>query len=88
MFYLGNGSYGLKASSGNFVSCDINNDKRLFINSAWFGTWETFKLIEQPNNTYALKAINGKYVSLKQQEGNILKADVDSIASNETFIIY
>jgi hypothetical protein len=87
LFYLGNGSVGLKSASGEFVSCDMNNDKKLFINSAWFGTWEAFHLVKKTDETFALKALNGKYVSLKEKEGGVLRADADVIGSNEIFTI-
>ena len=87
LFYLGNNFVGLKDPEGEFVSCDMNNDKKLFINSAWLGSWEVFQFVKQTDETFALKAINGKYVSLKEKEGNILKADADVIGKNETFTI-
>lgn len=88
LFYFldfGNGSVALKCATGEFVSCDMNTDKKLFINTTWLGSWETFELVKQKENSFALKAVNGKFVSFKENEGNILKADADSIGSNETF---
>jgi len=87
LFYLGNGKVGLKTQEGEFVSCDMNNDKKLFINSVWFGPWEAFQFVKQTDETFALKAVNGKYVSLKEIDGGVLRADADGIGRNEIFTI-
>ena len=86
LIYFSNDIVGLKIASGEYVACDVFKDKSLFINTGWFGDWERFKIIKQSGDKFSLKAINGKYVSVKMNEGNVLKADADSIGSNETFI--
>lgn len=85
MLNLGDDFVAIKSPSGDFVSCDINNNGKIFISSAWLGAWEVFKKVEQQNGTFGLKGINGKFVSLKEKEGNVLRADADRLGINETF---
>ncbi len=86
LFYINKSHIILKAPSGEVVFSAITGDKRLMVNPGWVGAWEIFQLTDLSDNKFALKAYNNKYVSLKVNEGNILKADADVIGTNETFM--
>lgn len=85
MINLGNDFVALKSPNGDFISCDMNNNGKVFISSGWLGSWEVFKKVEQKNASFALKAVNGKFVSLKENEESVLRADVDEAGINEMF---
>ena len=88
MINLGDGFVAIKSVNGDFVSCDANNNGKIFIGSGWMGSWEVFKREELQNGSFALKGVNGKYVSLKENEANVLRADADAPGANETFLFH
>jgi len=83
---LGNGAVAIKSPNGNFVSCDANNNGKIVIGSTWMGAWEVFDMKDLPNGGFVLKAVNGKYVSLKENEGNVLRADSDTVGKEQQFV--
>ena len=85
---LGGGAVAIKSPNGDFVSCDMNNNGKIVVTSAWMGAWEVFDMEDLPNGGFALKAVNGKYVSFKESEGNVLRADADAPGANETFLFH
>ena len=64
----------------------MNNNGKIVVTSAWMGAWEVFDMEDLPNGGFALKAVNGKYVSFKESEGNVLRADSDTAGKEQQFV--
>lgn len=86
MINLGDGFVALKSPNGDFISCDINNNGKITVASGWMGAWEVFKKIELPEGAFALKAVNDKFVTLKQDKESTLSAEAETIGPNERFV--
>ncbi|CAN5361299.1 hypothetical protein BH10BAC1_BH10BAC1_00070 [soil metagenome] len=85
LIYIGNNNVAIKASNGDLLSCDMNNEGKIIVNNSWLGAWEIFKQTVHPDGTFTLKAFNGKFVSFDEKEKNVLKASADSIGVNQNF---
>ena len=70
----------------SFISAEINlkNELTATRKNAW--AWETFKITQIGNNKIALKADNGKYISIDESTLE-LKAVSDTIGTKEVFEI-
>lgn len=77
-FYMvdfGNGDIGFKTNGGKYVASNRDTDKKLYINSEWFGAWESFAKFEIDSNKYALKTKGGKFLNLNLNNMAIFEAD-------------
>jgi hypothetical protein len=77
-FYMvdfGNGEIGFKTNGGKYVASNRDTDKKLFINSEWFGAWESFTKFEIDSNKFALKTKAGKFLNLSANNTAIFEAD-------------
>jgi hypothetical protein len=77
----------IRATNGQFIIDDRNNQNKLFANSKESWEWETFAIIELGNNIVQIKSSTGKYVSVKQDSGGLLRADVEFPKESETFTL-
>ncbi len=84
----------LKASNGNYVCADGNQNWSLYANRTTRGPWETFFIEDMDGyseihsgSRIALKAANGKYVCAEGGGGNGLIANRGTPAEWETFVL-
>jgi hypothetical protein len=82
MLDIGNGVIGFKTNNGRYIACNIMDDRKLFINTTWFGNWESFNMQNVKGN--AIKTKDGKFLNLND-ENNIIR--VDNAFSNNSIII-
>jgi len=74
-------------STGKFVCSDGFQDQTLVGDRENAAEWETFKLIERPDDKVNIKAYNGKFICVDKTKGNILIADRNIAGEWETFKI-
>lgn len=82
---LGKDMVALKVPNGDFVASDPNQNGRIFIGSTWLGVWEVFNQKDLGDGKFVLCAANGKYVRVKPDEGNALRADAEAVEAAAKF---
>lgn len=80
---IGKDRAAIKTQEGRYLSCNMNDGGQVTASTSWIADWEQFKLVELPDNMFALQAVNGKYVSVKDS-GRII-ASADKAGPKESF---
>jgi hypothetical protein len=78
------GTYALRTASGNYLTAvgggglasGTPESDNLHTDATWIRAWETFRLIDQGNCTYAIQTVSGFY--LASEEGGSLPASTIS----------
>jgi hypothetical protein len=81
-----NGDCVIRSFDDYYLCSELNAEGKITSTRESIGPWETFHVTELSGNCIALKASNGKYISINQQSQQ-LSANADSIGRNETFIM-
>ncbi len=74
----------LQAPNGHYVTF-VGFGAQLAARSTAIGPRERFEVIAQPNGRVALRASNGRYVSVDYRAGRRLRAHATSVGDGETF---
>jgi Fascin domain-containing protein len=75
----------LKSSFNKYIS--VENNSELIANKNEANAWEQFTIEKLPDNKFAIKAYNGKYLKPDSLNNNILLAASDKINEDEEFEI-
>ena len=83
---LHNGQYAITGTNKLYVSANLAKNGEISASEREMRLWETFTLIDLPNEFFAIKAANGKYISTDKNSLQ-LSAKSDVISDSETFEI-
>jgi hypothetical protein len=85
---LSNGKSAILAHQNGYFSADLNNSGKLSATKPRAFDWELFEIMNVAENRIALKAANGKFLKVFDDQGFINATD-DSVTNASTFeIIY
>ena len=83
---LHNGQYAITGTNKLYVSANLAKNGEISASEREMRLWETFTLIDLPNEFFAIKAANGKFISANKNSLQ-LSAKSDVISDSETFEI-
>lgn len=86
LLFFKNNKCALRTSNNNFLSADLHKSCEIAANRTSIGDWEIFTITYLTDEHIALKAVNGKYLSLDKNSNHIF-ATANTIGENEKFKI-
>lgn len=81
---LFNGQCAITAKNNKYLCADLTKDGLITASSKEMVLWETFSLIKAGNNSFGIKASNGKYISVSTDSTELM-ATSDTIGTTEIF---
>ncbi len=75
-----------QAFDRHFLCAELRRQNEITYTRDNTGSWESFELVKLDNNSIALKAANGNYLSIDEKSMQLF-ARAKSIGKNETFIL-
>lgn len=76
-----------RTSNLYYASCNAQADHMFAAFTSNVGADEVFYILKSTNNTIAVRASTGKYLSLKEMSHNMIVADADNIGDTEKFTV-